>query len=460
MAGKRIFTTPEEVLAELQRQRDEDSDSESVNFGEEISESEDEILPNKDNVDDDFDVEQDTSSISDSEEEREFELGRNEDTIWTKTPFRSKFAKAPACNIVTHLPGPKGNAIGLTDDLKLFSLFITDQIIDDIVQYTNQQIMKSQNNYKSDQCFISTTDPLELKALIGLLFMSGVLKNCNLNPDDFFSPVFGPSLFRATMTKKRFEFLLSNLRFDDKETRDTRRSSDKFADFRDLWIGFEKNCSNYYTPSQYITVDETLLSFRGRCPFKMFIPNKPDKYGLKIISICDARTFYFLGGIPYIGKETSKKKSDLSLPTQYVLRLTQSMNGTNRNITTDNWFSSYELAEKLKKRKLSFVGTLRKNKPQIPESMLRAAPAMTSRFLYQDDKMLVSFSPKKNKKVILISSMHFTGEVDDVSKKPEIVLFYNTTKGGVDVLDKLCHDKTTKRKSRRWPMRYFFEFWI
>lgn len=52
--------------------------------------------------------------------------------------------------------------------------------------------------------------------------------------------------------------------------------------------------------------------------------------------------------------------------------------------------------------------------------------------------------------------MHFSGEINEKSNKPEIVEFYNLTKGGVDVLDMLCHSRTTKRKSRRWPMRYFY----
>lgn len=48
--------------------------------------------------------------------------------------------------------------------------------------------------------------------------------------------------------------------------------------------------------------------------------------------------------------------------------------------------------------------------------------------------------------------MHQQGIPGNESEKPEIIEFYNLTKGGVNVPDKLCHDKTTKRKSRR----YFF----
>lgn len=45
--------------------------------------------------------------------------------------------------------------------------------------------------------------------------------------------------------------------------------------------------------------------------------------------------------------------------------------------------------------------------------------------------------------------MHFTGKINEKSKKPEIVEFYDMIKNVVDVLDKLCHDKTTKRISGR-----------
>lgn len=41
-------------------------------------------------------------------------------------------------------------------------------------------------------------------------------------------------------------------------------------------------------------------------------------------------------------------------------------------------------------------------------------------------------------------------------KKPEIILDYNATKGGVDNLDKLVRTYSSKRKTKRWPMVVFF----
>jgi hypothetical protein len=40
--------------------------------------------------------------------------------------------------------------------------------------------------------------------------------------------------------------------------------------------------------------------------------------------------------------------------------------------------------------------------------------------------------------------------------KPEIIQFYNKTKGCVDTLDQLCHTYSVSRKTRHWPMRVFY----
>uniref|UniRef100_A0A1B6C0U6 PiggyBac transposable element-derived protein domain-containing protein n=1 Tax=Clastoptera arizonana TaxID=38151 RepID=A0A1B6C0U6_9HEMI len=430
MTDRKIFSSSEEILAELIRQAEE-SDEGSLDFSENPSETEDEILSNID-AEDIFDCDDEGDDQSDMED-KEYELGKDEETIWTNVPFRSKFARTSSSNIITHLPGPRGEAREIVDEDKLFSLYITDEMIENIVHFTNDEMERSRIKYtNTDLPFLRPTNVIETKALIGLLYMSGVLKNTGLNQNDMFSELYGPPIFRSTMPKKRFQFLLQNLRFDDKRTRNLRKA-DKFAPFRKIWDVFIANCLKYFSPSEYLTVDETLLSFRGRCPFKMFIPSKPDKYGLKIISICDARTFYFISGIPYVGREQNKKKGDLSFPTQYVLRLTESVAGSNRNVTCDNWFTSYELAEELSKKKLTLVGTLRKNKRETPPSMLLPARPGTSKFMYQDNKTLVSYNPKKNKKVLLLSSMHDQGIINTAAQKPEIVEFYNLTKGGVDV---------------------------
>ena len=40
--------------------------------------------------------------------------------------------------------------------------------------------------------------------------------------------------------------------------------------------------------------------------------------------------------------------------------------------------------------------------------------------------------------------------------KPEIVTFYNSTKGGVDTFDQVIRCYSSKRKTNRWPVALFF----
>ena len=57
--------------------------------------------------------------------------------------------------------------------------------------------------------------------------------------------------------------------------------------------------------------------------------------------------------------------------------------------------------------------------------------------------------------MLLLSTFHQTDVVCD-SGKPEIIEFYNSTKGGVDNLDKLCVTYTCGRGTRRWPLCLFY----
>jgi len=102
------------------------------------------------------------------------------------------------------------------------------------------------------------------------------------------------------------------------------------------------------------------------------------------------------------------------------------------------------------------VGTLKKNKREIPPEFKSAKEPDTSIFGFDQTKTLVSYTPKKNKCVLLLSTMHYNAAVNEESKKPEMVHFYNSTKGGTDTFDQLCHNYSTARRTNRWPLRVFF----
>lgn len=78
------------------------------------------------------------------------------------------------------------------------------------------------------------------------------------------------------MAFRRFRFLMKCLRLDDIRTRDECQRVDKLAAVRVVFEDIVENVQKY-SFSQYTTIDEMLLGFRGRYSFRIFIPNKLDR---------------------------------------------------------------------------------------------------------------------------------------------------------------------------------------
>ncbi|KAF2884344.1 hypothetical protein ILUMI_21834 [Ignelater luminosus] len=99
----------------------------------------------------------------------------------------------------------------------------------------------------------------------------------------------GVKCMRSTVSRERFLLLLSALRFDNFEDRAERKAHDNLAAIGDILDEFISKCKKNYQVGKYSTIDEMLEPFRKRCKFRQYIPAK---YGIKVFSLADARTFY------------------------------------------------------------------------------------------------------------------------------------------------------------------------
>ena len=54
--------------------------------------------------------------------------------------------------------------------------------------------------------------------------------------------------------------------------------------------------------------------------------------------------------------------------------------------------------------------------------------------------------------------MHLPSKIasNSAEKKSEVILYYNSTKSGVDTLDRIVRRYTSKRMTRRWPVALFY----
>ena len=80
-------------------------------------------------------------------------------------------------------------------------------------------------------------------------------------------------------------------------------------------------------------------------------------------------------------------------------KLCNPMHNSGINITTDNWFTSTKLAEDLLLKQITLLGTLKKNKPDIPKQIAtgKNREVGSSLFGFRNRQALVSYIPKKKK---------------------------------------------------------------
>ena len=179
-----------------------------------------------------------------------------------------------------------------------------------------------------------------MKGIVSVLYHV-IVYRCELESfRSLWSP--GPSgkvIFSASFDRNRFEQLIANLRFSSCEDRNT---DDKSAPFRRMWEQFIENYRNYYAVGAYVTVYKQLIKFRGRCSFRHLMLNKPDKYGLKLSLLCDCLAGYTFNCMPYIGRQGNQR--NVGLLSDVVKFLSTLLHFSGVNVTTDNWFSSFQLA--------------------------------------------------------------------------------------------------------------------
>lgn len=360
--------------------------------------------------------------------------------------------RMPAHNVLTSRPGITAYAASrITEDpASAFELIFDNDMMETILTETNRQGGKVIKEWK-------TISVDELKAYIGLCILRGVFKSKHQAVRQLWDPLYGPPIFNQTMALRRFEEIRRVLRFDNPMTRQARSIRDKLAAVRLLIDGFISNSQRCYQHSECVTVDEQLYSFKGRCRYIQYMPSKPAKYGLKYWVLSDAKTYYVSNIEMYCGKDPTRSE-DLGM--HVVLKLSDHIKNTGRNITCDNFFTSLKLARELKKQKNSLVGTIRTNRREVPKEfrVTKGKPLYDTQCAYSEDgAVLISYKAKKNKNVVLLSTQHNENRINEGNekKKSEIVLYYNSTKGGVDCVDERVSCYSVKYISKRWHVNVF-----
>ena len=140
--------------------------------------------------------------------------------------------------------------------------------------------------------------------------------------------------------------------------------------------------------------------------------------------------------------------------------LVSSYEGSGRGIVADNYFSSMRLVVDLLAKRLTYCGTIRKNRREIPPIVRHnTLGSQQDLFLFNEAHQvtLLRHTQHRSDFVNLMSSAHFSNELvhfeDGRGHLPAIISYYNCNKGGVDEVDFMLGCYTSQFATRRWPLK-------
>jgi len=331
-------------------------------------------------------------------------------------------------------------------------------------------IVRESNLYAEQSNNLLDTTPEEIKALIGILIIMGFnslpsIRHYWSNDKNFYC-----YRVASIMTVKSFLKLVRFLHINDNSKMPPRGPDfDKLFKVRPLICHLQTMYSSLECPSRHLSIDESMIAFKGRSGMKQYMPMKPIKRGFKVWALADSASGYLINFEIYTGKN-SNNLTEFGLGENVVLNLSQYLEMKFHCIYFDNFFTSLPLAKKLLNNDIFSCGTFRINKKYYPKDLMKKDSLYKPgdiEFAQCDDISVCRWKDRGSKPVTVISSMHNASHSEIVHRKnsrgekiaiscPSSIADYNRYMGGVDKFDQYMAAYSICQKSRRWWVKMFY----
>lgn len=364
---------------------------------------------------------------------------------------------------------------GVTDSInsnttpyEIFKLMIDDDIVDNFVKGTNdyakglwEKIPAAQgvSTRKNPKSYFSETNRDEITKFFGLCFLQGQIKTPSIrslfskHPLDYI-PIFG-----AMMSGRRFQTILRCLNFHSSELNGTSR----LRKVKPLLYKLIHNFKKAYKPGKELSLDESLLLFRGRLSFRIYLKNKRARYGVKFYEL-STHDGYVLNLEIYQGKdpvEENESNSSNSKTQNIVFRLMDPYLDKGHHIYMDNYYNSVKLSTLLLDRKTHSTGTLRSNRKQNPKEVTSKKLKKGELIWKRKDEVYVT-KWKDKREVLSITTAHHPQLVEAFNKRGQSkmksidVENYTKNMSGIDRSDQMTAYYSSPRKTIRWYKKVIF----
>jgi hypothetical protein len=164
--------------------------------------------------------------------------------------------------------------------------------------YTRQKIAKlrAQNKLSPSSRFRlwTTLTVSETEKFLGILLHVCISQRPNIESHWSTDPVLRCSFCPNVLSRDRFLSILSMFHLNDnsQQKKAGENGFDALFKVRPLLQKPTDKFQQTYCPEEAVTIDEGMCPFRGRANFRVYVPQKPNKYGMKLFILAELRTGY------------------------------------------------------------------------------------------------------------------------------------------------------------------------
>lgn len=342
---------------------------------------------------------------------------------------------------------------------EIFSKLFPRSLFIYIAQNTNKRISMFNTNRTNK---IALTDASEIMIVIGCMLVMSYNRVPSFH--DYWSKKksLGNACIKDAISRDRCTLLLSKMYYTDPEKPEN-CSKTYYVD--ELVTCLKQKFQSARSFSSHLSVDESMVKFKGRSSLKQYLPLKPIKRGVKIWELCDSKSGYVYNFDIYAGKEIQYDK-DSTLGERVVKKLVECVPAnSNTFICFDRFFTSVRLMYDLS---FAATGTCIKNRKNVPQHQTKLARG-DSKMLATTAGITTSFW-QDTKEVVVVSNCH-AGEMSEVQRKnkkgeritlqcPKSIADYNEFMGGVDLSDQLTTLYDFDRRSAKWWRKVFYKLLV
>ena len=388
-------------------------------------------------------------------------------------PFSGKSGITP--HVQAHLDRIYEKEGGITEN-DVFSLILDDDFWKIIVRETNLEANLHLNknppnlntNAKSCTCWHDCSLD-EIKKFFTLIILMGQIRKPSLSLYWSRRKILSTPIFNHIMPINRFKQISRYIRFARRDP-DNANPLYRLQNIIDIIsIKFE----NFYIPKKEVSIDESIVKFKGRSKFSHYIPNKASKRGFKLYKLCESKTAYLSKFMIVTNKnekikldQTKKEELQANVGESIVSTLGKHIFNKGYVIYTDNFFTSPNLCKWLLDRDTYLVGTAKSNRLNFPNKFKKAKTkekkmkdkelkyASVKNILalkFQDKKTTVHFLTSYNKQIKWITLDKKYTEIDRL----ECAHDYNKYMHGVDMHDQKLASFTIMRRHLKWYRKLF-----